>query len=262
VRTRLAGWTLWQVLLTWSSGCSSSLFRREAPAEDVDFARRYMVLFQSRAYPAIEMGMDPTIRDPQIRAKIVQMASAFPQGEPKSVQVIASTARVSGDTTTSTLSFQYEYPSRWVLADVVIERKGQAPVVKGVHVQPMREPVDRLNRFTFAGKRPVHFAALATVGLVLLLVGYAAVLAIRTPAPSMQWAWVIVVFLGVGQFAFNWTTGAITLAPMTVHVFGSGLGRASIYEPVRLTTSLPVGAIVYLIQRREWRRRPAQPDSD
>src|SRR4051794_21218070 len=98
-------------MLTWTSGCASSLFSRGAPAEDVDFARRYMALFQARAYPAIEMGMDPSIRAPQIRTKILQMASAFPQGEPKSVQVIASIARVSGNTTTSSVSFQYEYPS-------------------------------------------------------------------------------------------------------------------------------------------------------
>jgi hypothetical protein len=262
VRTRLAGWTLSLLLLSCTTGCASSLFRREAAAEDVDFARRYVALFQDRAYPALEMGMDPSIRDPQIRTKIVQMAGAFPEGEPKSVQVIASTARVSGNTTTSTLSFQYQYPSRSVVADVVVERKGQAPVIKGVHVEPLREPIERLNRLTFAGKTRRHVAAFAVVALVLLFVAYTAVLAVRTPAPSLQWVWVMVVFLGVGRFAFNWTTGGITITPMTVHILGAGLGRGSIYEPFMLTISLPVGAIVYLIQRREWRRRPAQPDSD
>ena len=156
--------------------------------EDVAFARSYLLLFQNRAFPAIEMGMDPSIRDPQIRAKIVQMASAFPPGEPKSVAVVASSASVSGNTMTSTVSFQYEYPARWVVADVVVERKGQASVVKGVHVQPLREPVERINRFTFTGKSPRQVAALAIVVLVLLFVLYAAVLAIRTPAPSLQWA--------------------------------------------------------------------------
>jgi hypothetical protein len=254
---------LWAVLviLVLTTGCTrSSLFRHAAPAEDVDFATEYLALFQSRSYPAIEMGMDPSLKDPQIRSKLMQMASVFPPGPPTSMRVIGSAAASSGNTTTSSLTFQYEYPGRWILADVVVGRTNHAPVIKGVHIQPVKDSLDRLNRITLAGKGPAHYAATAVALLVLAFVFYVFVLAIRTPAPAMQWAWALFVLVGVGQFAFNWTTGGVTIVPMSMQLFGSGFTRASSFEPLVLTTSIPVGAIVYLIQRREWRQRPEGSD--
>jgi hypothetical protein len=256
------GARMWGVLLllALTAGCTRlALFQRQAPAEDVDFAKRYLALFQSRSYPAIEMGMDPSLKDPQIRMKLLQMASVFPAGEPTSVTLVGSKTSRSGNTSTSNLSFQYEYPGRWILADVVVERKGQAPVVKGVHIEPLRDSLDRVNRITLAGKGPAHYVAPVVAALVLLFVLYTFVLAIRTPAPAMKWAWAIFVLVGVAQFAFNWTTGTLTIVPMSLHLFGSGFSRPSPFEPLVITTSIPVGAIVYLIQRREWRQQPGAP---
>jgi hypothetical protein len=239
--------------LLLTAGCTGrSLFGGAPPAEDVEFAKGYLALFSSRSFPAMEMGMDPSLKDPKIRQKLLQMASLFPPGEPSSVRLIGSNFNRSGNTTTSSLSFQYEYPGRWILADVVVERQGQAPVVKGVHVQPLRDSLDRINRFTFAGKGPAHYAAIAVAGLVLLFVFYTFLLAIRTPAPSMKWAWALFVLVGIVRFAFNWTTGGVTIVPMSMLLFGSGFTKASPYDALVITTSIPIGAIVYLIQRHEW----------
>jgi hypothetical protein len=195
----------------------------------------------------------------QIRANLVQMASLFPPGEPKSVTLVASSASRSGSTSTSNLSFQYEYPGRWILADVVVERKGQAPVVKGVHVQPIRDALDRINRISLASRGPAHYLVVAVALLVMLFVLYTFVLALRSPAPGMKWLWAIFVLVGVARFAFNWTTGTLTIVPLSIELFGSGFSRPSPFEPLIITTSIPVGAIVYLIQRREWRQSPPPP---
>jgi hypothetical protein len=248
------------LVLSLTTGCTGrSLFGSAPPAEDIEFAKSYLALFSSRSFPAMEMGMDPSLKDPQIRAKLLQMASLFPPGEPSSVRLIGSNFSRSGNTTTSSLSLQYEYPGRWILADVVVERQGQAPVVKGVHVQPLRDALDRINRFTFAGKGPMHYAALSVAGLILLFVLYTFLLAIRTPAPSMKWAWALFVLVGIVRFAFNWTTGALSIVPMSVLLFGSGFTKSSPFDALIITTSIPVGAIVYLIQRREWLQEPDPP---
>ena len=95
------------VMLT--AGCAGSGSLRSAPPpEDVDFARRYLALFQSRSWAAIEMGMDPSLKDPQLRSKMIGMASLFPPGEPASVPLIGWNVNRSGSTTTSSLSFQYQ----------------------------------------------------------------------------------------------------------------------------------------------------------
>ena len=241
------------VILMLTAGCAGTAwFRKAPPAEDVEFARRYLALFGSRSWAAIEMGMDPSLKDPQLRAKVTGMASLFPPREPTAVPLIGWNVSRSGSTTSSSLSFQYEFPERWLLANVVVERTGQAPVIKSVQIHALREPLQRVNRASLAGKSRAHYAAAAVAGAVALFVLYAFVLAIRTPAPGMKWAWVLFVIVGFVRFAFNWTTGTLTVAPMAVQFFGSGFTRGSPFEPLILTTSIPVGAIVYLVQRREW----------
>ena len=248
------------LILALSAGCARlPLFKEKAPAADVEFAKQYLALFATRSYPAMEMGMDPAVKDPQIRQKLMQMASLFPPGEPTSVTLIGSTTSRSGNMSTSNLSFQYEYPGRWLLADVVVERKGQAPIVRGVHVQPLRDSLDRINKVRLGGQGPAHYVVAAVAVLVLVFVFWTFVLAIRSPAPGMKWGWVAFVLVGVARFGFNWTTGTLSIVPLTIQLFGSTFSRPTPFDPLIISTSIPVGAIVYLIQRRDWRREPLVP---
>jgi hypothetical protein len=241
------------MVLALTTGCAGSAwFRNPAPAEDVDFARRYLALFQSRSWPAIEMAMDPSLKDPQMRTKVMQMASLFPPAEPLSAPLIAWNVKRSDKTITSSLSFEYEFPGRWVLANVVVERSGQASVVKSVQINALRESLATVNRVSLTGKGAAHYAAAAACIAVLLFVMFTFILAVRTPAPSMKWAWAAFVLVGVVRFAFNWTAGTLTIVPMAMQFLGSGFTKPSPFEPLVLTTSIPVGAIVYLIQRHEW----------
>jgi len=250
----------WSALLIvgLTAGCARpGLFNREAPSEDVEFAKAYLALFPRRALPALEMGMDPAIRVPGMRAKIAQMAAVFPAGEPTSVRLVGSSSTSSGNDTISNLTFQYQYPNRWVVADVIVARHNHAAVIKGVQVQPLREPLERVNRFTFAGKGPAHAVAMAAAVLVFAFVLWTFVLAVRSPAPGLKWVWVAVVLLGVVRFTFNWTTGALTIVPMSVQILGATFSKPSPFDPLIISTSIPVGAIVYLFQRRDWREDKA-----
>ena len=98
-------WTF-VLILALSAGCARlPLFKQQAPAADVEFAKQYLALFATRSYPAMEMGLDPAFKDPQIRPKLMQMASLFPPGEPTSVTLIASTtSRAAGCLPTSSSS--------------------------------------------------------------------------------------------------------------------------------------------------------------
>jgi hypothetical protein len=67
------------------------------------------------------------------------------------------------------------------------------------------------------------------------------------------------VLLGVVRFSFNWTSGALTIVPMSLQLLGSNFSKGSPFEPLVISTSIPVGAIVYLLQRRDWRQEAATP---
>lgn len=252
-RSRLRSLAGLLTLLALTAGCAGvTRSRNPAPAEDVDFARRYRALFGSRSWSAIEMAMDPSLKDPQMRPKMMQMASLFPAGEPVSAPLIAWNVNRSGGSTISSLSFEYQFADRWLLANVTVDRSGQAPVVKSVQIQALRESLATVNRVSLRGKGAAHYGAAATAIAVLLFVLFTSVLAVRTPAPSMKWGWVLFVLVGVVRFAFNWTTGALTIVPMGIQFLGSGFAKPSPFEPLVLTTSIPVGAIVSLVQRHEW----------
>jgi hypothetical protein len=243
-----------------SAGCARlPLFKEKAPAADVEFAKQYLALFATRSYPAMEMGMDPAVKDPQIRPKLMQMASLFPPGEPTSVTVIASMTSRSGNMSTSNLSFQYEYPGRWLLADVVVERKGQAPMVRGVHVQPL-EGLARSHQQGEAGRSGA--GALRGGGGVGAGAGVR-VLDVRPRDPVAGAGHEV----GMGGFRagrcrpvrLQLDHGTLSIVPLTIQLFGSTFSRPTPFDPLIITTSIPVGAIVYLIQRRDWRREPVAP---
>ena len=246
-----------------SAGCGR-LFARQPAEEDVQFARSFIALFGARSIAAIEMGMDPAARDPQFRMKVLQMASIVPAGPPTAVHLVGSSVSGSGDVRTTNLSFQYQYPDRYLLADVIVERKAAAPVVKGVQLRTLREPLERVNRFTFAGKGRAHYVALCAAVAVLVFVLWTFVMAVRTPVPGPKPLWLLFVLVGFVDFIFNWTTGSWTFAATGIQPFGSWFSKASPFAPLFITTSIPVGAIVFLIQRREWmedeRMEPVEQD--
>ena len=251
LRGRAARWCALALTALCLSACRQ---HRSIPEEDVEFAKRYLTLFSARSLPAIEMGMDPTMRDPQTRLRLMQMASVFPAGEPHAIHLVGAHVATAGDTRTTNLALQYDYPQRYVLADLVIERRAGAPVVRGIQVTPLRESLDVTNRATFAGKGPAHYAAVAIAAAVLAFVLYVFVLALRTDIPGARLPWLAGVLVGVSQFAFNWTTGSLSIALLGIHVAGSDFSKASPFAPLVISTSIPVGAIVFLIQRREWLR--------
>jgi hypothetical protein len=246
------------------AGCGP-LFRSSPSPEDVDFARRYLALFPARSLASIEMGMDPSLRDPQMRRRILQMAAAFPAGQPKSVKLVDSAVTRSGSTTTSSLSFEYEFPDRWVWANVVIERKGQAPVVRSVHVQAARQSLEQINSVSLSGKSWRHYVAAGSAIAIFAFVALTFALALRTPVPGMKWAWLLFILVGIVRVSFNWTTGTLAFSPMGIQVFGAAFSKPSAFAPLVITAAIPVGAIVFLVQRHEWleeAREQPQPGVD
>jgi hypothetical protein len=235
-----------------ASGCVRMFGSPQAADEDVQFARSFLALFGARSIAAIEMGMDPAGRDPQLRLKTLQMASIVPTGTPSAVHLVASNITGRGETRRTSMSFQYQYPDRYLLADIVVERKAGAPVVTGVQIRPLAEPLERVNRFTFAGKGRAHYAALAAAAAVIAFVLWTFVVALRTPVPGPKPLWLLFVLVGFVEVVFNWSTGTWSVAPTGIQPLGSWLSKASPFAPLFVTTSIPVGAIVFLVQRREW----------
>ena len=132
-------------------------------------------------------------------------------------------------------------------------------VVKAVDIQALPDSVERINRFTLAGKGPLHYLFLAWAIAVPLWIVYTFVQAVRAPGSRLKWLWCLAVIPGVVQSSLNWTTGQLQISPLGIQLLGSGFADFGPYGPLMITTSIPVGAIVFWLTRR---KTPASADAD
>lgn len=225
--------------------------------KEVQFAKQYFALFQSRDFDAIEAKLDPKLKDQQLKANLEQVAAAFPTDRPKNVAVVSfnrfSLRSIKENFTRYTIELQYEYPSKWLLAQTVLEKRDDgSPLVAGLHVYPLPDSLQNINRFTLNNKPLGNYVVLAIAVINPLLTVCAFVLCLRTPIRKRKWLWLIFVLIGFMQFTVNWTNGAFNINPISFELLGAGFTRASSYAPVLLTVSLPIGALVFLVRRRKW----------
>jgi hypothetical protein len=256
---RKTAWALIIALLLPGCDLIKSYFEGK---EETQFAKHYVALFQARDFDAIEATIDPKLKDGNLRATLQQMADFFPKETPKSIVTVGLNTFSYENLTRTNLTIQYEFSQNWLLANVSLERSGDGPfVVAGVHVQPVSDSVQNINRFTIRNKPAIDYVLLAIAILNTLFVFASLILCIRTPIPKSKWLWIVFVLVGVVQFSVNWTTGEFTFTPISFQLFGAGLTRSGFYGPWVLAVSVPIGAIVFLTKRKKWLRAgiPSSP---
>lgn len=243
-------WVLFLLILT---SCSQKeFFDKFVPHDAVDFAKQYLTLFRTRDYDTIEKQLDPTIRTPGLRGALEKMAGLVPSDEPESIKVVGSRTFSSSQTWQANLSFEYQYPKQWLLVSIVLERKGETFIVKGVNIQPLRASLEEINRFTWTGKTAICYVILALSILVPIFSLAVLVLCIRTKIPKYKWLWGIFILLGFFQVYVDWTSCQVRLNPCSFQLLGTSFWRGSPYSSWIIGVSIPVGAILFLIRRKKW----------
>ena len=247
--------TLWITVAVLSlAACDmKSAYDKFIPKEDKAFGESYFSSLQARDFDSLEARVDPKLRTPDLRAKLADMATLFPATErPLSVEAVGANTFITPELSQDNLTLQFHFSGGWVLGNLVIQRKGDQVAVMGIHVQPIADSLENLNRFTLAGKGWVHLAALVVAILVPSFIIFCLILCIRTPIPQRKWLWLLITLMGIGQFSFNWATGQIAYKLFAFQLFSCGAFKMGPYAPWVFVVSAPVGAIVFLVKRRHW----------
>lgn len=231
------------------AGCDRDTWIRQfVRPEDESIARGYVDLLRQGKLDQIQQDFDPSILDPTSHDVLVTMAKMLPAETPKSLKVVGAHTFQSLAESTSNITLEYEFPSKWILINIITKRTGDVRTIVGFHINPITDSLEHINRFTFEGKRDVQYATLlAALGLLTLNV-YALVACLRTPNLKRKWLWCIFVFFGVGKLAVNWTTGdwqATIIAFQVPCASASAMG----YGPWMIGMSFPLGALVFLVRR-------------
>jgi len=247
-RHLLALLTLLAALL---SGCDqNALFDRLLPKEEARQAQDFVAKIAARDYAALDEALDPALKTPDLLPRLEQMSRMLPPGPPTSVKTVGAHTLKTGDVTSYEITLEYEYPNTRLLAVVALERRGDRLVLKGINFVPRTQSLEEENRFTFDGKGPLHYLVLALAVAIPLFVLYALVLCARTRFPKRKWLWLLFVAVGLVQFQFNWSTGDWGVIPLSFLLLGSGFAKSGPYAPWIFTIALPVGAVVFLLRRR------------
>ena len=239
------------VLIWMLIGCDQqAIFERFIPQEEAAIAKELLSRLAAKDYAAIEKQLDPSIQVPTLRSTLEQMAAAFPPGQPKGVAAVGSNTITENGISTYNLTFEYQYEGVWLLSNVVFQRRDGRVNVLGLHVNPMKQSLQEINRFTLEGKGFLHYVVLALTIAVPVFIVYTLVLCVKTPIARRKWLWVLFVAVGFVQLSLNWTDGSFRLQPISFALLGAGFYRGGPYAPYIFNVAFPLGAIVFLARRR------------
>lgn len=241
-------------------GCDQqAIFDKLIPENEAEYSKNYLALFPVHDFDAIEAKTDPKLKDSTLRAKLVQIADMFPPDKPKDIRVVGANTFTNSTSSKFNLTFQYEYPTKWLLANVVLEKTGDMLVVTGVNVQPLKDSLENINRFTFDGKSIGHYMVFLAAIVVPIFILVSLVFCIRTPIPKHKWLWILFVLCGFIQFSLDWTTGAFNINPLSFQLLGAGFIKPSPFGAVVISVSLPIGALIFFLRRKQWQSQsPAE----
>lgn len=238
------------------AGCDrATLMKVMAPSADVQVAKNYIALLREHKFARIERDIDPEIKVANIHGDLIGMASLIPVGNPESVKIVGSNTFTSPSVYKSNITFEYQFPEKWLLVSVAVQKKAGVSTIIGFNVRNLPDSLENLNRFKLAGRNALQYAVLGGAILIPLLILCALVLCIRTKIPERKWLWIIFIVIGIGQVSVNWTTGQWNVIPLSFQLFGSG-AAAPPYGAWILSISFPLGAIWFLVRRKSfsWRR--------
>lgn len=245
------------------AGCGSykEWFQSVVPKDEDAFARQFIELIRAGQIEAASNMLDPSIRTGDTANGLAQIQQMLSQGEPLSIEAVGVNWVIMEGRTRSSLTYQIQFPKSWMLANVVVDKAGSNLSLLGFHVNPLSASLGEINAFTLAGKSLLHYLFLAVVLFIPLFLIYMVVLIVRSKV-RRKWLWIPFMFFGICQFSLNWTTGEFGFQPIYFHIPGVGLYRPGLYAPWFLFTSIPIGAIIFLIKRKKLEQRPPMEQSE
>ena len=240
------------LILIFVSGCnqnSATLLRRFTPPEDEARATNYIAELRQGNYDEIQNDIDASIKTDDIHNRLVEMAALIPSQEPISVKVVGANQFHSQDTYKLNLTFEYQFPTNWVLINVALKSKDGVSTIYGFNVQPLSTSLEEENKFTLANKSMFQYIIFALAISIPIFTLGVLVLCIRTKMEKRKWFWIIFILLGVGKITMNWTSGHWQFGVFQIMLFGAG-AFAPLYGAWTIAVSVPLGAIIFLLRRK------------
>ena len=240
-------------LCTLLVGCDqATLMKKFTPQADEATARRYAELLRQGKFGQIEGDLDPSLVDSSLPGTFSEMAAFFPTDAPDSVKVVGAHISRSQELSRSDITLEYQFPTKWLLVNVITEKKGGVSTIVGLRVTPLPDSLESLNKFTLVGKSVLQYSTLICAVGSLLFTFYVFALCIRSKGMKPKWLWSIIVLVGVGYFSVNWGTGQSTFQLLAIRIPCFSMAHPP-YSAWTVAAYFPLGAIAFL--HRRWKMK-------
>lgn len=235
---------------TFVGGCDqATLMKKWIPPESEQSARSYVDLLRQGKFDQIAHDLDPSVTD-AVPNSFAKMAAMLPAEAPQSVKVVGAHTFRGREYSTTSITLEYEFPSKWLLVDVTTKKMGGVATLLGFHVALLSDSLENRNRFTLSGKGAVQYSVLALALCSLGFSLYVLVLCFRTKGVRRKWLWVPFILVGAEKLAVNWTTGQLTFGILALQI-PCATASHPLYGPWTVGVFLPVGAILFLNRQRK-----------
>lgn len=235
------------------AGCNpSSVIEKFADTEKLAVARAYLQKLMNGDHVALATELDASLRSGNELSQFKAMRDLIPPGTAVTTEVIGYYVNYASGATTYSVSYQYGYGGKWIVANVVWrESTGTPRVLMGMHITPFAQSLQEINAFNLKRAGATHYLFLAAAILIPSFIVVTLIVCIRTKMPRQKWLWVIFILVGVVQYSINWTTGETMVKPVFFQLLGAGMISSGVYSPWIISISFPLGAIVFWVKRRE-----------
>jgi hypothetical protein len=249
----------------FATSCSQQeLIDKFTPHPESELAKQAFTDLRAGKFDSVKTKFAPQLlQTANLDATLREMANYFPAGEPKTIKVVGSHSMTTGvfggkKSQRFELTYEYEFPSGWALANaVLVEADGDTRIV-GMHVNRLTQSLEALNAFTLTGKSQLSLFVLALACAIPVFCLYAFIACLRTPMARRKWLWAIFTLLGVVSVHLNWSTESFSFQPLSFLLFGAG-ATSEPYGPWMISIAFPLGAVWFLARRKKLRRQPAIP---
>lgn len=258
MKNNLYRFLLAMTLLTLGACNKDEILQKFASPQEQMLAKQYIRHLQLRQFEDIEKVVHPALRDPNLHKSLVQMADLIPVGEPSVVTLIGAQRHIAGDDSSLNLTYEYGFSGKWILTNVAVKKRADGFSIIGFSVIPQLASIEEINQFSMKGKSSLHYLMLTLAVVFPALTLLALVICARMTLRGRKWPWILFILTGFGTLTMNWTSGAINFIPVSLQLFSASASSA-FYGPWIVSISLPIGALCFLIFRKNHAAVPVTP---
>lgn len=225
-----------------------------ADAERVVQAEQALQAVENKDRAALDAMITDRIRPELTDEMLVEMSSYVPAGAAGAARTVGWQSEVMNGQGVYRIVREYPYPDAVMTVETVMVRDGNEWKVDGIYVNSVSATEAALGEFTLSNKSPLHYGVLLlTVLSPIICLGTAVIAGLRR-----RWGWMIGSLFGVGQFAFNWGSGAMQVQTVYFSLLGAGfLKGPSATDPWIFSFAIPLPALLFWALKK-WKPKAAR----